>query len=116
MTVPITTLPISVLPIATPVLNIPAPVVNPVNVIVPTPNANKCFNRLCQTDVNNELLWSKQKLNNKEICRNCLNSYNKGNFCFFCQQIYPDEETTTASNDDKEWIECESCKTWVPNL
>jgi len=101
ITVPVT-VPIATPTIVTPVVNIPAPV-----------NANKCFNRLCQTDVNNELLWAKQKLNNNVICKNCLNSYNKGNFCYFCQQIYPDEETTTASNDDKEWIECESCKTWV---
>jgi len=91
-------------------------VVNPNNITMPVPVTiqpqHKCFNRLCQTDVNNEALWSKQKFNNNTICKTCLNLHNKGNFCHFCEQIYPDEETTTVPNDDKEWIECESCKTW----
>lgn len=71
----------------------------------------KCFNRLCLTDANNDSLWATQKVHNNTVCKVCYDAFTKGQYCHYCQQIYLDDETS-ASSDDKDWIECESCKIW----
>jgi len=45
------------------------------------------------------------------ICKTCYDAYKRDQFCIYCQQIYVDD-TTTASNDDKDWVGCEDCGRW----
>lgn len=85
------------------------------NVEKKLPPSRKCFNRLCLTDANNDSLWAIQKVHNNTVCKVCYDAFTKGQYCHYCQQIYLDDETS-ASSDDKDWIECESCKIWVSIL
>jgi len=50
---------------------------------------------------------------NSAICKTCFDAYKKNQYCFFCYQIFVDQETS-ASNDGKDWIECDGCNRWVP--
>ena len=72
----------------------------------------QCYNKLCLTDLNNSTLWSKQKLNKSMICKTCETAYKNKQYCHFCIQIYLNAEVSSII-DDKDWIECEDCKSWV---
>ena len=72
----------------------------------------QCYNKLCLTDTNNSTLWSKQKLDKSMICKICEAAYKNKQYCHFCRQIYLDAEVSAVA-DDKDWIECEDCKSWV---
>jgi len=67
---------------------------------------------LCLTNPNISSLWAREKIKGSFICKTCLDAFNKEQFCYFCQQIYVDDDTTTA-DDDKDWIGCDSCGGWV---
>lgn len=71
----------------------------------------KCLNKLCLTNPNISSLWAREKVKGSFICKACLDAHNKEQFCYFCHQIYVDDETTTA-DDDKDWIGCDSCGGW----
>ena len=72
----------------------------------------KCFNKLCLTDHNNQSLWTKDKVKGCLVCKTCMEALRKDQFCHFCSQIYFEDDTPIA-NDDREWIECDQCESWV---
>ena len=72
----------------------------------------QCLNVLCQTNPDDSSLWSKQKVMNSTICKACFDAFKSDQYCFFCYQIYLDQETS-ASNDGKGWIGCDGCSRWV---
>lgn len=71
----------------------------------------RCLNRLCLTDTKISFLWAKEKVNSSAICKVCYSAFSQGHFCYFCSQIYLDDEVLTYS-DDKDWISCDTCGCW----
>lgn len=80
------------------------------------PNARRkkirtCFNPYCQTDQNNQALWSKGRVMGKMTCKICEEAWKKQQYCSFCKQIYI--EDGEGYSDSKPWIDCDICKRWV---
>ena len=73
--------------------------------------ARQCFNKYCQTDPNNASLWSKTKIENNFVCKMCEEGWKREQFCYFCKQIYVDNDVYCA--DDRSWIDCDHCGRWV---
>ncbi|KAM3131698.1 hypothetical protein pb186bvf_016229 [Paramecium bursaria] len=71
-----------------------------------------CMNQFCQNE-NVPLfqaVFSDQTLN---FCQKCHDLYISHKCCYFCAQIYSDENNTNL--DGKEWVECDidNCGKWT---
>jgi len=42
------------------------------------------------------------------LCTNCAKAHRKGQYCYYCKQIYLDND-----DDGKDWVQCDFCKKWV---
>lgn len=75
------------------------------------PSGKKCFNKLCNSKKIYKKLRSKvEHAKYRFFCRQCYESYYNNDFCEFCEQIY---SSTANSDDDDQWIGCDSCTRWV---
>lgn len=71
-----------------------------------------CGNKFCKTDLaswNSKFTRVKSENNTyMMLCTNCAKAHRKGQYCYFCKQIYLDND-----DDGKDWIQCDFCKKWV---
>lgn len=71
-----------------------------------------CGNKSCKTETGGwALKFTRVKSENNGyimLCTNCAKAHRKGQFCFYCKQIYLDND-----DDGKDWIQCDFCKKWV---
>ena len=49
------------------------------------------------------------------LCNKCNEAWINRQYCFYCLAIYFDRDSN-AYVDDKEWIQCDSCMSWVTNI
>ena len=47
------------------------------------------------------------KIQDKNLCKNCFEAVEKGDFCFYCNSIYRD-----GLNDTLKWVQCDYCSGW----
>lgn len=71
-----------------------------------------CGNKFCKTDLsgwNSKFTRVKSDNNNyMMLCTNCAKAHRKGQYCYYCKQIYLDND-----DDGKDWVQCDFCKKWV---
>ena len=72
----------------------------------------ECENPLCKYIFNSNKDKYKTKVKGlktqeKNLCKKCCDSVEKGYFCYYCNAIYRDDMTDSA-----KWVECDFCKKW----
>ncbi|CAD8066772.1 unnamed protein product [Paramecium sonneborni] len=71
-----------------------------------------CINQYCQND--STQVWP-AKFSNQTLffCQECLNLYNQKKCCYFCAQVYSDNNQNFL--DGQKWIGCdqEGCEKWT---
>lgn len=75
------------------------------------PPARQCFNQYCPSLCDlKEAKFSDSKI---LLCTQCFELYSRKKCCYFCAQVYKDDEQNFL--DGKKWVQCDNgkCGKWV---
>ena len=74
-------------------------------------NLNNCENKGCEGKRKKKLYKIQKKSYNTDVewlSKECLKALKCKQYCYYCFLIY-----TSETNDNKSWIQCDFCISWV---